>query len=237
MNDPHFDDVDVQKILERAADKQKKAERRELLRPGGTSLQTLREVAAEVGIDPRYVESAAREISLRRDHAPEETRLGIPRSASAHRVLASRVDDAEWGRIVDDLQRTFGTPGVVSEFGRVREWHSGRNTGGATVHFKLEEGDGGTTASISQSLKQFLDLPTALGAVFTTIGLGFLAFLPIVDSPGGLALFSAANVLAGGGIYFGGMSWVGRIARRRQEKVEAALDRVELLAGSTERDG
>jgi hypothetical protein len=237
MNDPVFDDVEVQRILERAADQQQKAERTRLVGPGRTSLATIREIATEVGIDPRYVESAAQEVTLRRDHKPEETRLGIPRSASAHRVLAHRVDEAEWGRIVDHLQRTFDTPGVVSEFGKVREWHSGTRPGGTVVHFKLDEGEVGTTASISQNLKQFLDLPTALGTVFATLGVGLLALLPIVDSQATLGLLSGLNVLAAGGIYFGGMSWVGRIAQRRQERIEAALDRVELLAASTERRG
>lgn len=237
MSDPHFDDVDVQRILERAADQQRRAERRALLRPGQTSLETIREIAGEVGIDARYVDSAAHEIALRRDRAPEVTRMGIPRTVSADRVITSRVDDGEWARIVDELRRSFDTPGVVSEFGRVREWHSGAGHSSSLVHLKVEETGVGTTVSMTQNLKQFHDLPTALGAVFATLGVCSLAAVPFVASAGGMALFAAANLLTGGGVYLGGMSWVGRIARRQQEKMDAALDRVELLAGSRERGG
>lgn len=239
MSDFEFDDVEVQRILERAAEHQQKAERRTLARRGGTSLTTLKEIASEVGIDPRYVDSAAHEVALRKELQPETTRLGVPRKVESRRVLADAVDDGEWARIVDDLRDTFDRTGAVSEFGQIREWHSGTGTSSASalVHLRLEDGEHGTTVSVSQSMKPYLELPSVLGAVFATIGVCFLGLLPVVDSPMALAAFAGVNVLTGLGTYVGGMGWAGRRARQQQERIDALLDRIELLAGSTERSG
>lgn len=237
MSDFEFDDVEVQRILGRAAEHQQKAERQALMRRGGTSLTTLREIASEVGIDPRYVDSAAHEVALRRNGEPETTRLGVPRKVESRRVLADSVDAGEWGRVVEDLRHTFDTPGAVSEFGRVREWHSGTGASSTTahVHLRLEESEHGTDVSISQSMKPHLELPSVLGGVFAAVGVCFLGMLPVVDAPLAAAAFSAVNVLAGLGTYLGGMGWAGRKARQQQERMDALLDRVELLAGSSER--
>jgi hypothetical protein len=239
MSDVEFDDVEVQRILERAAEHQQRAERKALVRRGGTSLTTLREIAAEVGIDPRHVDSAAHEVALRKEVRSDTTRLGVPRTVASRRVLTDEVDDTEWARIVDDVRRTFDRPGVVSEFGRVREWHSGTasSSSAAVVHLKLEEGEQGTTVSVSQSMKPYLDLPAALGATFGAIGVCLLGLLPVVDAPLALAAFAAANVATGLGVYLGGTGWAGRRARQQEERMEALLDRVELLAGSSEREG
>ena len=240
MDETEFDDVEVQRILERAAEQQEAAERRSLARGAGTSLNSLRKIAGEVGIEPRFVDAAAREVALRRDQQPAREFMGVPDELRVQRVLPEKVDDEEWVRIVDDLRATYGMAGHVSHYGRVREWQSGTSSasGAASViHLRLEDTDDGTALSLSQNIRQQTQLPKVLGGTFGGLGVAFLALLPVVDSVPALLAFAGLNVLAGAGILFGGMNWAGRWASRRLERFQASADRVELVAGPSERGG
>lgn len=239
MDETEFDDVEVQRILQRATEQQEAAERRSLARGAGTSLDALRKIAGEVGIEPRFVDAAAREVALRRDHLPAGEFMGVPDELRVQRVLPEKVDDDEWVRIVDDLRATYGMTGHVSQYGRVREWQSGTSSTsggtGSVIHLRLEETEAGTALTLSQNIRSQTQLPKVLGGTFGGLGVAFLALLPVVDSVPAVLAFAGLNVLAGVGILFGGMNWAGRWASRRMERFQATADRVELVAGMSER--
>ncbi len=239
MSQAEFDDVEVQRILKRASEQQQASERRELARGAGTSLSSLREIAEEVGIEPRFVDAAAREVALRRDHRPAKEFMGVPDELRIQRVLPDKVDDDEWIRIVDDLRATFGTAGHVSHYGRVREWQSGASStsgGDYSIHLRLEETEDGTALTLAQNIRNQTQLPKVLGATFGGLGVTFLALIPAMSAVVPPLLFAGGNILAGAGLLLGGMNWTARWARRRMERFEASADRIELLAGTTERN-
>ena len=240
MDQVEFDDVEVQRILERAAEQQQAAERRGLTRRSGTSLTSLKDIAQEVGIEPRFVDAAARELALRRDHPVAKEFMGVPEELTIQRVLPERVDDDEWIRIVDDLRATYGITGHVSQYGRVREWQSGaapNSSAGSLIHLRLEETEDGTALTLTQSIRNQTALPKVLGATFVSLGVTFAALLPVLGVTAAGLTFAGLNVVAGGGILVGGMGWVGRWARRRMERFQSTADRIELMAGTTERQG
>lgn len=240
MDQAEFDDVEVQRILKRASEQQQASERRDLARGAGTSLTSLREIAGEVGIEPRFVDAAAREVALRRDHAPAKEFMGVPDELRIQRVLPEKVDDDEWIRIVDDLRASYGITGHVSHYGRVREWQSGASStsgSGSVIHLRLEETDDGTALTLSQNIRSQTQLPKVLGGTFGALGVTFLALIPAMSAVVPPLLFAGGNILAGAGILLGGMNWTGRWARRRMERFHATADRIELMAGTTERQG
>ena len=239
MSAEEFDYVEVQRILELALEQQRRSERKALVTGGGTSLPALREIASEVGIDPRFVESAAREVARRRDTPVTKTnRMGVPDEVRADRVIPHRIDDDEWIRIVEELRTTFGVAGTVSQYGRVREWHSSASShaNASVAHLRLEEVDGGTAITLHQKTVAQTQLPLVLGATFATIGVTFAALLPVIGLTAGGLAFAGVNALSGAGIYAGGMGWASRWAGKRTELFERILDRIELLAGATEQE-
>lgn len=240
MDQAEFDEVEVQRILKRAAEQQQAAERRSFIRGTGTSLTSLRDIAEEVGIDSRFVDAAAREVALRRDHPPAKEFMGVPDELRVQRVLPETIDDDEWIRIVDDLRATYGMTGHVSQYGRIREWQSSpSSSNGATslIHLRLEDTEDGTALNLSQNIRQQTMLPKVLGATFAGAGVTFLALTALASSTLPALTFSVVNLVAGAATFFGGMNWTGRWAQRRLERFQATADRIELMAGTTERGG
>lgn len=237
MSDEEFDDVEVQRILERALDQQKSAERRALVKGTGTSLPELRTIASEVGIDPRFIDSAAREVVVRRGAPPAKERFGVPDLLRADRVIPEEIDDEEWMRIVEEMRAAFGMTGVVSSYARVREWHSGTSSAkeASIIQLRVETTDAGTAITLSQNTRQQTLLPTVLGMTFGAVAVTFAALVPFIGASTSAAAFIGVNALGGAGIFAGGMGWVGRWARSRGELFERLLDRIELIAGTAER--
>lgn len=132
MSTSNFTDHEIAEILKRATELQATAERTANLRPGLT-LKELEQVAAEVGLDPRFVREAAAEqqgqgpVSLRRASEKNETHI------FAERHLAGQFTEQSWENTVLELRHRFdtdlgasmGSPhgkSMIETFGRSREW-------------------------------------------------------------------------------------------------------------------
>ncbi|HYE58452.1 MAG TPA: hypothetical protein VD948_08085, partial [Rhodothermales bacterium] len=114
-----YDDKDVSALLRRAAELQARAE-------GGTTsgltLEELQNIAREVGIDPRYVEQAARTAGQTQVKDGTTYFWGAPSRATAERLLPGPVSDDLWETVVMEARRTFGQTGKTDQVGRNREW-------------------------------------------------------------------------------------------------------------------
>lgn len=233
--DREFDDAQVSRILERAAEQQKQAERGALVRRRGTSLTQLEEIASEVGIEPRFVRAAALEVEVGADAEEPKTILGIPERIGEVRVIPSGIDDTSWGRIVEELRTTFGSHGVTSQFGEVREWASMATTqrDSLVTRVRLEPtGDGETLIRIDQNLRQLMLLPAVLAGTFASTVVVFLVLgLVLGMEPGMFAVSGLLTLLAAltGGI---GLALSGRSADRRERQLRSAVDRIDLIARS-----
>jgi hypothetical protein len=134
-----FSDDEVRLLLARAVERQEGVARTALTAKAGLTLAELQEIAAEVGVEASHIESAAREVVLRRERGLPMP-LEIDRHAIAHvRVLDGAVDDSAWERLVHDRRDTFGVHGSLSTFGAAREWASGDQTadGGSGVAVRI----------------------------------------------------------------------------------------------------
>lgn len=238
MSTEEFNDDEVRKILERAAHQQQASEARGLVRGKGTSLQSLEEIAAEVGIDAGYVKAAAREVALRRDAEPPPTLLGVPRRLESSRVIKGKINDEAWGRIVSEMRSVFGVTGHVDEFGEIREWASSHQPASAAmaVQVRLEPIDGGTLISIQQATLQAGLLPGVLGGSFMSTALIFIVLMLFIGFNTPLlamsAVFGSLGALTGGV----GLALGGRYVTSQTAKIEATMDRIERMA-QTESEG
>lgn len=235
MTDPeaHLTDEETRQIIARAADRQEQAERVPLDSGTGLTLSTLQEVAREAGIDPLYVDAAAREVLLRREAAPAATRLGLPVELRAQRVIPGSVSDAQWERMVTEFREAFRKSGIVSQFGQVREWVSGNEASGMPVNIRLEPVDRNTLITLQQPTMTASQLVYAVGGGFSVAA----ALVGVVFAVGDFApiilllpiLFLILALLGSLGAWAAYRAWM----PRQEEQFRALLDRAELI-GRTE---
>lgn len=119
-----FDDDEVSRILERAAEMQHRAP----LAPRETSGMTLAEleqVASEAGIDPQHVRDAA--AALERDVpalSGGRALLGAPIRLELERVVEGEIAPGAYEAFAETIRHTISSPGYVSTLGKSFEWNS-----------------------------------------------------------------------------------------------------------------
>lgn len=225
-----FTEDDARKILARAAERQEAAERARLGSGEGVSLQELKAIADEVGIDPSYVQAAAGELALKKQSPPVKSRMGLPTRLQEVRMLPGSVSDRQWGEMVRVFREAFGRSGMVSEFGDVREWISA-NVGseGMPVSVRLEPSADGTLMTVTQATKTINELGPALGGSFGALGGVLAAFLAVGDFEQKLWVLPVILfVLAMGSVVsvaVAGRSYV----KKRSALFDAVADKVELI--------
>jgi hypothetical protein len=91
----------------------------------GLTLDELKAVGKEVGIEPARISEAALALDTVRGALPRGTSWGMPVSVGRIIDFPRPVTDDEWSRIVDELRNTFAARGVVASRHGVREWGNG----------------------------------------------------------------------------------------------------------------
>jgi hypothetical protein len=104
---------------------------------GGLTLDELRNIAREAGIDPARVTQAAASIDLRGKQAPVGRMLGLPIRMSRVFELPRAPTDREWEQLISEFRTTFGAPGQATSSGGLREWSHG------DVHICVEPSEHG----------------------------------------------------------------------------------------------
>ena len=223
-----YNEKEIQALLRQAAALQ--AARRDFTT--GLTLEEIRRVAEDAGIDPHFVEQAALGAPLPR----REQKGGFWGGAyklEAERVVGHEVDAEEWGEMVHEIRRAFGTTGDVREVGRGFEWLYGYPQYGSSYiygHVSVTPRRGRTrlhaTRKLSNQSTVFL-IPFFL--LFPAIGLGILAgvgkvsvFLPIL-----LVLATALS-------FWGARAWFGNLSRDAQQQLDEMMTRLEQIAGESE---
>lgn len=186
--------------------------------PCGASLAEMERIAAEIGISPEHVRTAAAELSEARGSRPG----GV---VDLERVVRGELSDEAWETIVGELRRTFGDPGTVSQVGSAREWVLRQD--GQSVNASVVSRHGRTRI-------QLLANHTS-GVLPAWILWGTLSFLGlIIGAAGGAgaggpdqALFNALIAgAASGTTYLGIRLAAGRWYQGQRRKLSGLLDRL-----------
>jgi hypothetical protein len=126
---------EIQAIFRQAAERQESAQDGDSDGEGLT-LDELRQIGAESGLDPSHIEAAARSLASRR--SPEahtrkpsglERLYGVSASAHLERVVPGTVDEATWRDMVATMESVFQNAGDTSQAGALREWHLSSSLG------------------------------------------------------------------------------------------------------------
>jgi hypothetical protein len=190
----------------------------------GLTLDELKRIGQEAGIEPAHVAQAAERLDARGRTAPVRRSFGLPVGVSRVVDLPRAPTDREWEQLISQFRTTFGTQGHTTTSGGLREWSQGN------LHISVEPTERG----------EQLRLRTLKGDAMALNGLGLVL--------GGMSVLMGAVVTAAGepekalavlGM-FGGMSLAAfganlvrlpRWARERERQMEAVAEHaVKLLS-------
>lgn len=113
-----YSEKDIGRLIQRATELQQESESTER----GLSLDEIKQFAAELGVDPNYMEQAASDLEESNGRDPAITISGAPFHSSTTRVVNGFIEDDEWDEMVLQLRSVEGVRGEISDFGKIREW-------------------------------------------------------------------------------------------------------------------
>jgi hypothetical protein len=190
---------------------------------GGLTLDELRHIAQEAGIDPARIADAAASLDARGKPAPVRRLLGLPVALSRVVDLPRAPTNREWEQLISEFRTTFGAQGLATSSGGLREWSHGN------LHISVEPTEHGEQLRLSTNseARALNGMAVATGAM----SLLMTAAVAVAGKPekalavltilGGIALAGfAANLLR-----------LPRWARERERQMEAiAQHAVKLLS-------
>lgn len=196
---------------------------------GGLTLEQLKQIGREAGIEPARVERAAASLDVRGRPATIKRAFGMPIGVSRVVDLPRAPTDREWEQKIAEFRSTFGVQGVATNTGGIRDWAQGN------LHVCVEPTERG----------EQLRLSTIKSDAVSLNGLGLVM--------GGMSILMGAVVTAGGkpdkalvivGM-FGGLSLAAfatnlirlpRWAREREGQMEVIAERAVKLLGKPDGD-
>ena len=195
---------------------------------GGMTLATLQEVAAEAGIEPRYVQLAAARIDSREPTGLKHWLAGTPLVVRAQRIIPGELREEDYEQIVTKIQVATDVQGTASMVGRTLTWRSVTSKlRSRSLRVTVAARDGETRIQAEQRLHGYAG--ELYGGVVggagmgVGIGVGFGVGLGALGS----TLFAAAfPVTLIGGLYVAMRQVMKSTGRKRRAELEALVDRI-----------
>jgi hypothetical protein len=145
-----YSESEIAAIFKQAAEAQEAAKRR-VSHLEGLSLAELQQIGHEAGITPEFIVQAATGLDRRVESRPDVRLFGLPVGVERSAELSGSFTDADWQRLVLDLQQTFHASGKTRNDDAVRRWRNGNlhavvgpGDDGHRLHIRTRKGDAGT---------------------------------------------------------------------------------------------
>ena len=224
-----YSDKEVSRLLKYATDLQEEDEAgRRALGGGGMTLATLQEVAAEAGIEPRYVQLAAARID-----SPEPTGIGPALAGSpllirAERVVPGELLDEDYERIAEEIASDADMQGNATMVGRRLTWSSNTEKHPyRSLQVTVVSRNGETRVRAEETLHRYAsELFAGVvggGGVGVGMGVGFGVGLGVLGSGLFAGLFPVTVI---GGLYVAMRRVMKSKGRKRRAAVERLVDRI-----------
>ena len=222
MADRRFSDDEVARILARAVELQ--AARADV---GTNSLTDIEQAAAEAGIDPALVRTAAAEMQGSQPQAqPAAVGFFGPTSVTCETSVDGVLDADGLALVHEVLQHAIGLPVTPSTMGRSVQWSYVDPQGGRSVMASITSRDGRTIVRFHERLGGLM------GGIYGGVGggAGGGGIIPLLAIGGSVLLGPVGGVV--GGLVGAGLSLFGTralylfVARRREARLREAFQRV-----------
>jgi hypothetical protein len=222
MADRRFSDDEVARILARAVELQ--AARADV---GTNSLTDIEQAAAEAGIDPALVRTAAAEMAGSLPQAqPAPVGFFGPTSVTCEASIDGVLDADGLALVHEVLQHAIALPVTPSTMGRSVQWSYVDPQGGRSVMASITSRDGRTIVRFHERLGGLM------GGIYGGVGggAGGGGVIPLLAIGGAFLLGPVGGVV--GGLVGAGLSLFGTralylfVARRREARLREAFQRV-----------
>lgn len=220
-----YSDKEISAVLKRAAELQRGQGSSDT---SGLSLAELEQIAADVGIDPDFVKTAA--LELEEDRTDTGFHLwGGPTAIELERIVEGEMSEARWEEVVAEIRRVYAVAGETGRVGRILEWVH-RDQTGERVHLTVTPQGGQTRIRLFTRMTDWavaLHVPL-LSSTIAPIILAyiFLNLGPVLET--GIALFIVFAFYMIARLIFGAL------ARSQERKARKLLNRLEDLIAEPE---
>jgi hypothetical protein len=220
-----YDEKEVGKLLDRATELQ----RQHPARPsaaGSLSLAELEEIAAEAGIDPRFLRRAAAEMaSGGAEHEGWERITGERLTLVREAVVSGELDQDGFERMVETIQMSSREHGQPSLLGRTLTWRAETPSKTRTIQVTVTSRDGETHIRVEERLHQMASGLFAGSVAVVGFGAGIGVGLPVALSVFGSAFLAVAFPLGSAALTLLACREIyRRIVRKRESRLDTLLD-------------
>lgn len=218
-----YADAETALILRRAAELQGTAPESST----SPSLAELEQVAAEAGIEPRYVRQAAAELASPLSPSRANGILGAPESLWLERVVPGEIPASAFDAVVEEIRSALGMAGHTTVLGRGFTWTSGiagHPAPARAITVTVTPVNGQTVLRAQEALEQ-MEVAHLMGIGVGIGGLGGVVGAGLALSAASLGVGAVAVAWAGAGM-FAARRLHQRAAARHQRELAAALERV-----------
>ena len=194
----------------------------------GMTLATLQEVAAEAGIEPRYVQLAAARIDSPEPTGLRDSLAGTPLLLRAERILPGELREEDYEQIVAEIQMATDVPGNPSMVGRTLTWRSVTSEHQfRSLQVTVASRNGETRIQAEERLHGYAGALYGGGVGGAGMGVGFGVGFGVGLGALGSPLFAAAfPVTLIGGLYVAMRQIMKSIGRKRRAKLDELVDRI-----------
>ncbi|GAB5520228.1 MAG: hypothetical protein RhofKO_24790 [Rhodothermales bacterium] len=119
-----YSEEEIAAIFQKAVEAQETT-RRQQAPDRGLTLDELKAIGAESGIDAAFIEHAAQAVHVRPAETDQVTYLRVPIGVSHTVDLPGSLSEANWHRVVAECQATFQADGKQRHTRTTREWYNG----------------------------------------------------------------------------------------------------------------
>ncbi len=216
-----FSEKEVGRILKRATELHEAEGPADTM---GLSLDEVRQIATEMGVDPRYVAAAMAEVEQGGDDDERFYWLGGPLSYEMERVVEGEVSEEQWVEMVEAMRRSYNLVGVSSKVGRMLEWtHNNRRR---QVQVRVISREGKTR------IRLYSRYPQAAAVTFAVpIALSYMITSLFVTAVGRFDPSGFASMLIGlmGAVFLVMRFVFGRMVDNKKRKARHLLNQLEKI--------
>lgn len=226
----HYSEKEVGRLLKYATDLQQADEAGGPggQEGGGMTLATLQEVAAEVGIEPRYIQLAAARVDSSEATGLGHSLAGTPLLLRAVRVIPGELREEDCEQIVTEIEMAIEIPGTPSMVGRTLTWRSATSAHQSrSLQVTVASRNGETRIQARERLHNYAG--SLYGGVVcgagTGVGLG-VGFGVGLGALGSAFFATAFPVTLIGGLYVAMRQVMKSVGRKRSAELDELVDRI-----------
>lgn len=219
-----YSDQEISAILKRAGELQATQSDAET---HGLSLEELQHIAAEVGLDPKLVATAAAQLERKGGEKSGAGLLGSPTSIHIERVIQGEIAEHQWAEVAGNIGEAFGMVGRSGQVGQSLEWtHTSERT---HLQVTLTPHKGQTKVRV---VGKFTRVALAFFLPALIVGGAWGTIIPLALQVAPAFSFAIGMTLAIAAYWFARLGY-GRYIRKKEKAVDKLMGKLEQLIEAT----